>query len=204
MTSTKAKRQEIARRVRDKILTDPESHQQESWALIDPADVLKKGVQKGKYTAVQCNSTGCVCGWASMLSGDWAIITDDGLTDEFVLPGEDELTELYSIQFIITEDGREMNIEDRGKELLGLLDSEKDWLFSPARDRLEVLYALNEIIQGGQISYSSRGHLKRTLTQERIAEIVTPPTKPATKATEVIDLSDLIHDEERVEQGIEA
>ena len=164
---------ELAGRVRNQILFEPTSHHQPTWALMVKKVADKLGVETDRGLEVsQCNTTGCVCGWASMIAGDKALISrEDDVKDYFPLNGKNQ--SVYSISRVRTPDGKEVPVWTRGAALLCLSEPERSWLFDAFRSRHQVLNALAEIERGEELSYTGsfstaeQGALERPTHKDR-------------------------------------
>jgi hypothetical protein len=142
----------------------PESYDQGSWQTV-ARGFLKKLMPRGgntkrmvreaaakaaaakdaRPTLQNCQTTGCIAGTASILAGDIPAVA---VNEDDVSYGYGKL----SVHSVITEDGTERDIQQRGAELLCLDSREHQWLFAGGRTVTEVVYALREISAGKRVS----------------------------------------------------
>lgn len=162
---------ELADDILKRITWYPESYDQNQWQTVavgflrrlmpkgGSTKTMVKEKQAAAPTLQNCQTTGCIAGTASILVGDVpAVSFPAGIPDY----GGDT-----SVGSVITPEGEERAIQDRGAELLCLTSDEQEWLFAGSRTVPEVVWALREIHAGKRISqlYEHR------MTDEQKADI---------------------------------
>ncbi|NWF27447.1 hypothetical protein HW130_14435 [Streptomyces sp. PKU-EA00015] len=113
---------ELAARIRTEITQRPEHHDQAHWFT---GDVLRP--DEDLDAPAHCGTTLCVAGYAAHFTGH--ILLPSGIA---VLPNT----------------SKRRYIERVAHALLGLTDSDADWLFHPLRAHDEVLAALGQLADG--------------------------------------------------------
>jgi hypothetical protein len=117
---------DLLMQVREKVLTEPEAHQQNWWA--------RAGTDPRKGDG--CGTTYCVAGWAAVLDGQ-------ALSWQY---GEDSLA--FAWQAFDLADGR--TIMDYAQGALGLSPHEAKVLFRGGNSQDSVLAALDSLIEAGK------------------------------------------------------
>jgi hypothetical protein len=125
---------ELAARVYEQITRDPASHDQKHWVTSQTLEIPEDF----------CGTTGCVAGWAALLSGRdvrFALLESFGYYD-----------------FVgVMLDGERDNISAIGRELLELTDDQAEWLFAAGRTTDEVYAALKDIMATGEFGVPDFG-----------------------------------------------
>lgn len=123
MTDTPRLNLELLQQVRDKILADPEQHDQAEWLLVSPGPE-------------HCLTAACVAGWACLLAGDEpAINRSNPRFDDHLWVG-----------WVIDSGGKEHLVPVRARKLLGLTRYQAENLFVTAQRRDTVLDLLDQLI----------------------------------------------------------
>ncbi|MEI7780335.1 MAG: hypothetical protein WCJ18_00245 [Planctomycetota bacterium] len=171
--------QDYARGCLLRIVAQPGRYDQQTWQTVATADVT---MPRSGIAEASCATTGCVAGTAAMLAGDVGIVRE---SDIRTIAGKS----LYMIGSVTTKDGRRRGIRERGKELLGLSESDSSWLFSGDRKLPEVVNALIELSEGRPLSYKTSSAMTQqerdALKNYRVPPAVKRKSVPATPAAPV-------------------
>lgn len=131
---------DLMQKVHDKIKSDPDSHNQATWAVVinDPSLITKR--RSGRLI-VACPSTACVAGWACQIVGDVGVI--ENVRIDLLDP-----TARIQIDRVVPKGGNNklMDIQDRAADLLGLTSEQSVELFAPRHKRQDVLSMLRRTI----------------------------------------------------------
>jgi hypothetical protein len=155
------------------------SHQQNSWGtvgidkLLDDANVFEITIEgkeevgweghqrvfKRDIIGVACPTTGCIAGYAAVLSGDVMVVSPSLLEDardrvRIYNYDASEMDPISCSEVYIPKEKRTEQIEERAATLLRLDGSEQAFLFSGDRETDEVLNALDAISSGKRVSDS--------------------------------------------------
>lgn len=144
---------ELLRATRDKVLFEPEAHDQSSWARF-----RRKAPFKGKppivaegsvrYYAASCPSTACVAGWATILSGA-QLCVEAGPVD-WALGSRGARIAATVSKCVRSDNGEIQDIMAYATEALGLTHLEAKALFEGHNGREQVLGMLDNLIKAGE------------------------------------------------------
>ena len=160
--------QDYARGCLLRVVAQPGRYDQGTWQTALPEELSSpfKGRGGGRqYAEVSCPTTGCVAGTAAMLAGDVGLAQEHRVIN---VNGQDR----YTISNVRTASGKNVEIRERGRQLLGLTPDQSNWLFAGERKLPEVVQALIELSNGQELSYR-RAHTmsaeeKRALENYRV------------------------------------
>lgn len=131
---------DLLKKVLDKIVSDPDDHNQLHWMVKTGSTSPVREVTGG--VALSCPTTACVAGWACALAGDDPFIGDGSMhyyrdrSDGFIY-----------VEEVVTPEGEVHYIDDRAEALLGLEARVAHDLFDACNTRGYVTNRLSELIK---------------------------------------------------------